>query len=244
MYGIIGAICVSKKAERRTTGSVYWDVTCEFDTGREYQKSSPNRTGPDGGDNPDPTTWIPVLSIDSFETKQKVLQFDYSPTPKPIQNSAGDLFSDPVTRNVLLPVVNFVQFEDPGQYIGDIIDRNDTVNSLPFLTKAKRLFRLNVLAAALGTYATYPAWRISYKLTFDRDTWDETRLDVGPNKLITDVSKPHGVAQAPCLDSQGQFRVIGHLDGSGNQLDVAEDPAKLTFRGHPEIDFNNFIRTT
>ncbi len=229
-YGLINAICTGISAKREPKNPLYWHVTTEFDTGREDQKQNPSDP-----DNPDPTTWIPVFVIDSFETKQRILTVDKSPTPKTCSNSANQPFGEPLTETVTLCSYTFTQFEDPSQDINDIMDRNDTVNSVSFAGRSDRTLKLNVTSAELGYYGSFNAWRIGYRVTYDRDTWDVKMLDVGPNQL-------DGTELIPCMDKENMFRVIGNLDGSGVQQDQDDDPYVITFRTKTEIDFNDFIR--
>lgn len=235
-YGLINAICTGISAKREPKNALYWHVTTEFDTGREDQRQNPSDP-----DNPDPTTWIPVFVIDSFETKQRILTVDKSPAsasgPKTCTNSANQPFGEPLTETVTLCSYTFTQFEDPMQDINTILDRNDTVNSLQFANRDARTLKLNVTSAELGYYGSFNAWRIGYKVTYDRDTWDVKMLDVGPNQL--DAA---GTGLVPCKDKENMFRVIGNLDGNGRQQSPNLDPYVITFRTYTEIDFNTFIR--
>ena len=226
-YGLIQAICTGIDAARKTQDPRYWDVTCSFDTGREYQK----RSAADPESN-DPTTWIPVFVVDSFETRDKVLKKDRSPTPKLCLNSAKTPFSDPLTDTDTLCSFSFTQFEDPSLKLTDFTARNNRVNKLPFVGYPARTLKCNVTGAELGYYVGIPAWRATYRMTFDEDTWDEVRLDVGPVQLDG----------TPCWNSatKRQYRIVGNLNGSGVQ--VFTDPAEITYRTKREIDFNTFVR--
>jgi hypothetical protein len=226
-YGLIQAICTGIDAIRRPLDPRYWDVTCSFDTGREYQKRS--ASDPESND---PTTWLPVFVVDSFETRDKVLKRDRSPTPKLCLNSAKTPFSDPLTDTDTLCSFSFVQFEDASLKLTDFTSRNNRVNKLPFVNFPARTLKCNITAAELGYFVGIAAWRVSYRMTFDEDTWDEDRLDVGPVQLD----------QTPCWNSatKRQYRIVGNLNGSGVQ--VFTDPAVLTFRTKRELDFNTFVR--
>lgn len=236
VYGLIQATCTAINAKRSSKNAFYWDVTCEFETGREDQQ-----TNPADPDNPDPTTWFPVFVIDSFETKQRILTVDKTPAtasppgPKTCTNSANQPFGEPLTETVTLCSYTFTQFEDPSQDINEIMDRNDTVNEVVFAGRDARTLKLNVTGAELGYYVGVPAWRVTYRVTYDRDTWDVPMLDVGPNQLS-------GTDLIPCMDKENVFRVVGNLDGNGVQQDQNDDPYVITFRTKTEIDFNDFIR--
>ncbi len=233
VYGLIQATCTGISAKREPNNVLYWQVTCDFDTGREDQKNNPSDP-----DNPDPTTWLPVFVIDSFETKQRILTEDKSTPPKTCSNSANQPFGEPLTESVTLCSYTFTQFEDPSQDINTILDRNETVNKLEFAGRAARTLKQNVTSAELGYYASFPAWRIGYRHTYDRDTWDIKMLDVGPNeyKLTAD-----GYKLVPCKDANGT-RIIGNLDGDGYQQAQDLDPYIITFKTYTAIDFNTFIR--
>lgn len=229
VYGLIQATCTGISAKRNPKNVLYWDVTCDFDTGREDQKQNPSDP-----DNPDPTTWLPVFVIDSFETKQRVLTFDKSSVPVPCVNSAHQPFREPLTENLTLCAFTFTQFEDPSQDINAIMDRNESVNSITFTGRDARTLKLNVTGAELGYYVGVPAWRCTYKVTYDPDTWDVDMIDCGPNQL-------DGTGLIPCKDKNG-VRIIGNLNGSGVQQDQDDDPFVIIFRTYKELDFNAFIR--
>jgi hypothetical protein len=232
---LIQATCTGIDADRKRYNPLYWDVTCTFDTAAEQQKQSP-----DDPDNPDPTTWIPVFIVDSFETRDKVLKMDFSPTPKKCVNSAGTPFADPITDTETICCFSFAQFENASLGLKTIMDRNGRTNETAITsngeTFAARTLKLNVLGAEKGLFfMQFPAWRIQYRCAYDPETWDEDRLDVGPQhksggKLIS------------CWDQQHIAKIVGNLNGSGVQ--VFTDPAILTFMPKKQLEFNDFIRTS
>lgn len=225
-YGLIQAICTGLDAVRRKDNPIYWDVTATFDTGSESQRQSQ-----DDPDSNDPTTWIPVFIVDSFETRDKVLKVDKSPTPKACVNSAKTPFADPLTETQTLCAFSFTQFETVSLTLNDILDRNETTNEDAFLSYPARTLKLNVTKAERGLFLLTPAWRIEYRVTYDRDTWDETRLDVGPTNLIGES----------CMDHKRMHKIVGNLNGSGVQ--IYTEPSTLTFRTKTQIAFASFIRT-
>lgn len=239
MYGPLGATCTSKDAERHKDHASYWIVKCSFETGRERQKQNPNNPSPD------PKTWIPVFRIDSFIVKEKVVAEDKTPAsagnvnfgttgPYKCRNSARQPFEEPFTEKKLLCQFSFEQFEDPSQDINDIIDRNDSVNSATFAGRDARTLLINVTGAELGFYGGYGAWRVVYQVTYDPDTHDEFRLDVGTCYLDSGNQKPY-------MDALEQYRITGNLNGTGGKS--TGDPAILKFRVKKELDFSTFIRT-
>jgi len=224
-YGPFNAVCTSLKAERQESNPHYWHIECEFET-RERQKQDPQNPSPD------PTTWLPIFRVDSFITKERVITTDKSTPPKKITNSADQTFDEPLTQTTTLAQFSFTQFEDASQSLLTIMDRNDTVNTSSFAGFASRTLLLYVTGAELGTYGGFPAWRVSYQVTFDPDTHDVKLLDKG-------TSYKSGGNVLPYLDSTNSYRIVGNLDGSGGQ---AATPFVLTFKTKTELNFANFIR--
>jgi hypothetical protein len=231
IYDALGLVCDEVTCDREEKHAQYWNVTARFQTGSEQQKQSP-----DNPDSPDPTTWIPVFRAEGFTTKKRVIAFDKTtPTAKKATNSAGTPFDDPLTEDRTLCNFGGVQFEDPGLTLKAIMDRNETVNNASITLEGEsfsaRTLLLNVEEAEKGSFAGYQAWRIKYKLTYDPDTHDEIRLDVGPYYLDGGVLKRY-------MDDQNQFGIIGGLNGSGARTTT---PAELNFRVKKPISFS-FLR--
>lgn len=233
VYGYIQCTCTGIDATRKKEDPTYWDVSCSFDTAKEEQKQSDSDP-----ESSDPTTWIPVFSVDGFETREKVLKKDKSPTPKACVNSAGTPFSDPLTVTESMCSFSFAQFESASQTLKTIMDRNGCINDTGFTVGidsfAARTLKINVLKAEKGYFMGTMAWRVEYRCTYDPDTWDEDRLDVGPTQIVAGK-------RVPCMDQERHFKIVGNLDGSGAQ--VFTDPAELTFRTKKQISFSGFIRT-
>jgi hypothetical protein len=231
LYGPLGLICDSVDCDREEKHALYWNVTARFQTGTEEQKQNSEA-------NPDPATWIPIFKIDSFVTKEKVLAKDRSTPAKYPVNSAGTPFDQPLTDTSSFCQFSFVQFDDPGLKLKDFLDRNDIVNTTAFTalgqTFAARTLLLEVQEAELGSYAGYAAWRAKYKVTYDPDTHDEKRADIGPFYL-------DGGNKVRYMDDTKHFPMIGALNGSGAK---AANPAELVFRCKKEVEFSTIIRTS
>jgi hypothetical protein len=231
LYGQLNLVCDEVSCEREEKHALYWNVTARFQTGSEEQKQNQEQ-------NPDPATWIPVFRIDSFTTKEKILSKDRSNPAKYPVNSAKTPFDTPLTQTSSLCQFSFVQFEDAGLKLKDFLDRNDTVNQSSFdaigQVFAARTLLLEVQEAELGSYAGYSAWRVKYKVTYDPDTHDEVRADIGPFYLDGGNRKRY-------MDDTNTFPMVGPLNGSGAK---ATDPAELSFRVKKEINFSSFIRTS
>jgi hypothetical protein len=238
LYGPFQLVCKSKQAERSETHRNYWEVTCEFESGKEEQEQDP--------DNPsdDPTTWIPQFKVDSFITKERVMTKDKTPAsdgnvnfgvdgPYFIRNSAGQVFETPLTEQFTLAQFSGVQFEDSSLSLLTIMQRNNSVNSATFNGFAARTLLLELASAELGTWGNYRAWRIGYRFTYDPDTHDVPMLDVGTSYLDGTTLKPY-------MDETDMFRIIGNLDGTGDK--ASGDPAILKFQRYPQINFSSFLR--
>lgn len=234
VYGYIQAVCTGIDAKRRKEEPTYWDVTCTFETGKEEQQQSPSDP-----ESPDPLTWLPVFSVDSFETRDKVLKTDKSPTPKKCVNSAGTPFSDPLTITETICSFSFTQFESASQTLKSIMARNGCINKEGFTvgidSYAARTLKINVTKAEKGYFMGATAWRIEYRVTYDPDTWDEDRLDVGPVCIS-------GGKRIACMDEERKFKIVGNLNGSGAQ--TYSEPSVLTFRTKTQLSFADFIRTS
>jgi len=233
LYGPLQLICDEVTCERNESHAFYWNVTANFKTGQEQQKQNSEQ-------NPNPATWIPFFKIDSFLTKEKVLPKDRSATPKACVNSAGTPFDQPLVTTSSLCQFSFVQFDSPSLLMKDFLERNDTVNSASFDTGrevlAARTMLVEVQEAELGSYGGYQAWRAKYKVTYDPDTHDEKRADLGPFW----IDAADGNKRKRYMDDTGQFGIVGALDGSGGKTTT---PAELNFRAKKEASFS-WIRTS
>lgn len=229
LYGPLQLICDEVSCERNEGHALYWNVTANFKTGQEQQKQNEQQD-----DNP--ATWIPLFKIDSFSTKEKVLSKDRTtPTAKAPVNSAGTPFDQPLVSSSSLCQFSFVQFDAPSLTMKDFLDRNDTVNSASFDTGrevlAARTMLIEVQEAELGSYGGYQAWRAKYKVTYDPDTHDEKRADLGPFWL----DAADGNKRKRYMDDTNAFGIIGALNGSGAKTST---PAELNFRTKKEASFS------
>jgi hypothetical protein len=174
---------------------------------------------------------LPVFKIESFETKNKVLEVDFAGLP--IVNSAGDKFETPLVKSLSLCSFSFVQFEHPGQDIDQILDHNNVVNETTFLNREPRTLKLNVTAAELGVFGGFAAWKVSYKCTYDPDNWDVEMLDYGTNYLV-------GGVRTSYEDEKFKYKIYGPLDGAGGK--AAGDAETLYFEVFEKVEFADFIR--
>ena len=98
---------------------------------------------------------------------------------------------------------------------------------------AARTMLIEVQEAELGSYAGYQAWRAKYRVTYDPDTHDDKRADIGP------FFKEGGVLQR-YMDDTKAFGIVGALNGSGARTTT---PAELSFRVKKE-DSLSWIRVS
>lgn len=233
IFGQLQLVCDEVTCEREEKHALYWNVSARFQTGTAEQKQNQEN-------NPDPATWIPIFKIDSFTTKERVIAKDRSTPAKYPNNSAGTPFDQPLTTTSSLCQFSFTQFEDPGLKIKDFLDRNDCVNSSSFdaigQVFAARTLLIEVQEAELGSFAGYTAWRARYRVTYDPDTHDEKRADMGP--FWIDAADGNKVKRY--MDDTNAFGIVGALNGSGAK---AATPAELSFRVKKEISFS-WIRTS
>lgn len=235
IYGPLGLICDEVSCERDEKHILYWNVTARFQTGTEEQKQSPQNPG-----SPDPLTWIPLFKVDSFTTKERVITKDRSTPAKDCKNSAGTPFDAPLTEKRTLCQFSFVQFEDPSLKLKAIMDRNDCVNVAALnaagQTFAARTLLVDVCEAELGSYAGYMAWRVKYRMTYDPDTHDELRPNIGP--YFKDPADANKLKRY--MDETNTFGIIGYLDATtGAKTTTAND---ITFQVKKPISFS-WVRT-
>lgn len=226
-FGSNQMLCTSKTATRMEGHANYWEVECKFESKHPDQKQDEENKSDD------PTTWIPVFKVDSFATKESIIFKDN--TGAILANSAGTPFDTPLTTQKLLPVMTVTQYENPTLDINTFLDRNDCVNKTTFAGRDARTLLINLDGAELGYYMGYPCWKVTYKITYDRDTHDVVLLDVGP------VDK-NGVR---CMDKHGGFGIIGMLNSSGPNVGLqktAGPPDTKTYKVKKEIEFADFLR--
>lgn len=235
LYGPLGVVCDEVSCEREEKHTLYWNVTARFQTGTEEQKQSQQSPG-----SPDPLTWIPVFKVDSFTTKERVITQDRSTPAKYAKNSAGTPFDVPLVEKRTLCQFSFVQFEDPSLRLKTIMDRNDCVNTAALSaagqTFAARTLLVDVCEAELGSYAGFQAWRVKYRMTYDPDTHDEKRANIGP--YFKDAGD--GGKLKRYMDETNTFGIIGYLNTTTGDKSTSE--TELVFQVKKPISFS-WVRT-
>lgn len=225
-YGGFVGTCTSKDCERSPVNPQYWDVKCEFSTGEEEQKQDPNDPN-----NPDPTTWIPIYDI-VFESYQEAATKDNAGNA--ILNTAGIPFADPLMRNRVISVLDFYQFEPDSLTLDQIMDRNDTVNSVTFRSIAAWKLNLLIKKATIGLYNGFSCWRIEYQIKYRKDNWKDKVVSHGTQQKVSGSLKP-------CVNALGQTIDAG-LTSAGVQVAVGVDPHVMEKEIKEAIDFNSFLR--
>lgn len=226
IYTSNGLKCIGKDAKRRDDHPFYWDVVCNFESGKENQRENPENPSPD------PTTWIPSFEI-GFETKERILYEDKSTIPNPAVNSAGQPYETPLIEQITICSVPFVQFEPITTTVKTLMDRNNTINSAEFQGCAVETLLLQVVGAQAGTFGGYPAWRVSYVMKYDPDTWILKLVDAGSCYLSSGNLVPY-------MDYTNTVQIYGLLDGSGGKTTTE---FFKEYQVNEKLDFNSFIRT-
>lgn len=216
-----GARCRSVDPVQDPKNSYVWIVKADFSTEPLNQQTP--------GDNPNPTSWIPIYT-GAIETVQEVMYFDRSVPPKPYLNSAGDKFPEPLIRKKPVIVYEFDQYEDGSVTDVQIGDRNDTTNSSGFKGFATRTLRLNVTKFTRGWYFNYECVKVSYRAAYNKDTWLNKPVDVGYEYRLSSGER----VKSPKV-------VFLNTDGT-KKADTAP-PDALEFKELPEINFSSFLRT-
>ena len=230
---LYGAVCISKAAARSKENTHFWEITCVFETGNVKQEGS----GP-------PNTWTPVFEL-SFESYDEPSYVDAK--GKRYVNSAGDDFDDDLTVKRKLISIDFFQYESISLSEVAISNRNSTVNKTAFVGYPKHTLLLTLNKAARGYINRIAYWRIEYKMTYKKSTWDLNVLDKGPRHKLGSPAKltqffTQGTPDTP---------YIGLLNGAGKRLaarkDLEDAASETTYKFikfdlHDELEFSSFIR--
>jgi len=236
-YGPLGISCVSKTANRSEINTLYWELSCEFDSAIENQE--PNQEDPS---NPDPTTWIPIWKLKPSLTDGGTIMQDYSTPPKPIVNTAGELYEPLTHRQIRLVGWTFNQFESASTTPDTIASRNNTINNNVFTKKLRGVnyewgfnrFLLQVEEAELGYFAGFLCWNIQYTLTYNPENWVQLVYSHGYNYL-----DPADNTLKPWI--KNDINIDGPLDSNGDKA-VGPLGSAQTFRFYPSLDFGTFLR--
>jgi hypothetical protein len=220
-----GGLCKAVSATRREDQVLYWDITAEYSSEVEDRQGNTNPSS-------DPVSWVPVYET-KFERMQEVVTKDAEGTA--VANSAGQPFENGIIRARFIPIWELFQFESASVTDQAVIDRNEVVNSEPFMGRAEKTLLCNVMSSVIGYYYGASRRLTRYSLRYNKQTWKHKRLDVGTVYLSSGKHKPY-------LDDTGNV-ILGGLDGSGEKVTVGEPPAVLEFDMYTAVAFSGFLRT-
>lgn len=209
------------------------DVTVTQASQNVYQVVAEYSTG-SWAANENPLLVAPEYSWSTVDIEVP-LWMDFDPsTPKPITNSAGDLFEDPVmtpySRSVLTIVWNQATYSEA--YASTVRNKvnSDTWNGFaPITVLMKSLTAVHVQGTSIaGGY-----WVVTYVFEFDTVlTYMCRRADAGWQML-------DGSSKVKIYDTQGNEPAqIPLLDGTGAELTPGADVEVLEFYQYEQIAFN------
>ncbi len=217
-------ICRTLAGDFRPDNPKIWDFTAEFSSEvEENQNSQDPRT--------DPMTWLPIYET-KFERIQEVVTKDFSGAS--IANSAGQPFENGLTISRFIPIWEFFQFEPATLTDEQLIERNETVNSVTFKGRAAKTLLLTIVTSSIGFYYGRRIRLTKYQLRYNVKKWTNKRLDVGT------VYKS-GSDYLPYTDKAGVV-ILGSLDGSGGKQAVGTAPAVREFDMYDTKPFASFLR--
>ena len=193
--------CKSKRAEQWDNNNKYWTVTCDCDN---EPFESGGGSGDKEGDQPDPTTWIPIVKLE-YETIDWVVESDIN--GKTITNFANRPYSSPLMRKKLIPCLKFTQYENPNQNIRNILARNETLNGVSYLGACKGAWMLTVEDSDLGYKNGYLCWRVDYKLRFNERGIPAFRDDTTGTRTLGIYVYQNGFKPISQTDLAGPFLV-------------------------------------
>ena len=213
------AVCSGITATRRENQLDYWDVVAQFSSEVEENQTGGGGGG-GGGQDPrtDPEEWLPVYET-KFERTQEQATEDQLGVA--IANSAGQPFENGILRGRFIPIWDFFQFESRFVDDADVIERNETINDVPFKGKAEKTLLCTVVASRIGWYYGARRRLTHYQLRYNEKTWLHKRLDVGTVYLQNGVHEPY-------LDKKDNV-MLGGLDGTGARVAPGAKPAILEF---------------
>ena len=217
-------VCTGVDAKRDDGNPTLWHVDATFSSDIQEDTSGANEN-----ESGDPTVWTPIAEL-GFETFTEMSFVDAD--DEIFDNSVGIPFATGIPLVRTLVRYDFEQFEPITTKIDTIADRNETVNSGVFKTRAAKTFRLQVKNAAIGYYYGYKVWRVSYSLVYKPDTWVFKVLDVGNTYKLAGSFLPY------LDDATPPNRIFGPLDGSGGKAATA---SILEFNKYEAISFS-FLR--
>lgn len=174
-----------------------------------------------------------------MRSNTRQIPLDVDATGAAIRNSAGQRFTQPVTRDFNEPLVVVTRNEvmPDVEAIGAL---DQTINSGVFLgvfpAKTCRFVGWEIAAVnthpAVGTYRT-----VQYTFAVKYDTWQVRILDQGTARLVGGKRRPIYADESTKATIKSDPTM---LDGSGGVLGDSADPVYLPFDVYEEADFDLF----
>ncbi len=224
------AQCSAVNANRRPENPLYWDVTATFSS--EVEDNGLTTFVPGQPGVPPATEWVPVYET-KMERMQRVASKDRSGNA--IANSAGQAFETGLNIGRFIPIWDLFQFEPDTVTDEQVIDRNETVNSVTFRGKAASTLLLTIVDSVIWRYLGQRVRLTRYEVRYNKENWKHKRLDVGTQYLDAGTLKD--------FKSTDGSIMLGSLNGSGGKQAAGTAPAILEFDVFDEINFNDFLRT-
>ena len=225
------AVCTTVDPVRREANSLYYDVAVTFSS--EVTESSGAETFVPGapGSIP-PVEWVPVYET-QMERMQRVATKDVDGTP--IVNSAGQAFETGLQIGRFIPIWDLYQFEPATVTDEDIIERNETVNSVTFKGREPKTLLLTVVNSVIWRFLGNRVRLTRYEVRWNKENWRHKRLDVGTQYLNLTEIKDYKSADGSIM--------LGSLDGNGGKQTPGQPPAVREFDVFESKNFKDFLRT-
>jgi hypothetical protein len=243
--------CRNVECERLGNRSVYWKVTCTYES-PEFKDGVAGSGGGAGGglggglekegQQANPLLIIPELST-SWEQTDEVIYKIYNATTgnvEPCKNSFGEVFDPPPVKKRGRFLLTIVRNEDIGsQVIQAATAYEYAVNSDKFWGQPPGTALCTGITFTLQRYQVpdtiiqIPYLRVTYTFAF-RDTWHLQVLDHGHQ--YKDVSLSGATRNVQFVTDKG-FPSTGLLDGTGKKLPDGGVPVFLNFRVYPRKPF-------
>lgn len=142
-----------------------------------------------------------------------------------IVNSAGEPFDPPPEKDDGLPFLRITRNEIVLNTLQLMLFEN-SLNADAIFGAAPLTLKMTGIGARRVYKKGFRYWRVSYTMTYNRDTWELQLLDHG--RYYRDAANGNSITSFVTDDDPPQPR-IGLLDGNGDRLNDADDPVFLSF---------------
>lgn len=167
--------CTNYSLVRKENNILYWDLEVNYSNNLEED------TG--GGGGGDPKDWVPVYETFLEPYTEYIVQ---DLDGRPVVNGAGTPYRDglPVEKDIIR--WDFFQFEAATITDEQIADRNNTINSVTFKTRAKHTLLLKIRRSVVGFYYGFPCRMTEYSLLWKESNWHSRLPNAGQTFLYDD----------------------------------------------------------